>query len=95
MKRILAGLALAGIAASGLAQLAVADERFIPQGFAYRPGDDRLPPINSRRYKIISEADRRESEIYVQQKSQSDFEDYVIHNLQREQHPMRSGWRYY
>jgi len=95
MKRILAGLALAGITASGLAQLAVADERFIPQGFAYRPGDDRLPSINSRRYKIISEADRRESEIYVQQKSQSDFEDYVIHNLQREQHPMRSGWRYY
>jgi hypothetical protein len=74
---------------------AVADETFIPKGFLYRPGDTRMPAINSWRYKIITEADRRESEIYTSKKLESDFQDYMIHNLQREQNAPRAGWRYY
>ena len=99
MKRLFAGLLSLGVLAAAVSLSGTtavrADERFIPQGFSYRPGDVRLPPINSMRYKLLSEADRREAEIYTRQKGQSDFEDYLIHNRQREQHPLRPGWRYY
>ncbi len=94
MNKIVAIMVAAG-ALVALGAGASADERFIPKGFSYKPGDVYLPPINSRRYKVISEADRREAEIYTQDKLRSDHQDYLIHNLQREMHPPRNGWRYY
>ena len=94
MKKTIAIFAAAGALAL-LASSAGADERFIPKGFSYKPGDVYLPPINSRRYKVISEADRREAEIYTKDKQRSEQLDYMIHSLQRQQHPLRNGWRYY
>ncbi len=95
MMRKFAALALTGLFASGLAGLAQADERFIPQGFAYKPGKTRLPPINSRRYKIISEADRREAEIYVSKKVRADFNTFLLDSYERSQAGPRQGWRRY
>ncbi len=95
MKKLFAGLVLTGVIAAGFAGAAAADETFIPKGFLYKPGDTRMPAINSWRYKIITEADRRESEIYTSKKQESDFEDYMIHNMRREQNAPRKGWRYY
>jgi len=97
MNRMLTGLGAALVAAAVLmpAVAAQADERFVPQGFTYRPGDTKLPPINSPRYKIITEADLLESEIYVSKKQRSDFEDYIYRNQQRDMAPPRPGWRFY
>ena len=90
------GLALGAMAlVTALATTATADERFVPQGFTYRPGDTRLPDINSRRYRTISRADLLESQIYVSKKQRSDFEDYVYRNQQRDMAPPRPGWRFY
>jgi len=95
MRRKLAVIALAGLTMSGLASVARADEIFIPKGFLYRPGDTRLPPTNSRRYRIITEADRRESEIYASRKVQAEFESYLVNRYERNQSGPRQGWRRY
>ena len=95
MNRRIAALAMAGLFSIGMAAMAQADETFIPKGFLYRPGDTRLPPINSRRYKIISEADRREAEIYVSKKMQAEFNTYMLDRFERVQDAPRPGWRRY
>ncbi|WP_038037129.1 hypothetical protein [Thermopetrobacter sp. TC1] len=96
MKRLLVLVgAAASLIALGLAQEAMADEKFIPKGFSYRPGDTRLPPLNSQRYRIITRADELEARIYTSKKLRSDFEDYIYRNQQRDLSPPRPGWRYY
>jgi hypothetical protein len=97
MNRLLSGLGIMLMAGALAlpAGHARADEKFVPQGFSYRPGDTRLPPINSQRYRIISRADLLESEIYVSKKQRSDFEDYIYRNQQRDMAPPRPGWRFY
>ncbi len=95
MKRLFLLLAAGGALTTALAGVAAADETFIPKGFLYTPDDTRPPAINSERYRIITEADRREAEIYVSKKLRSDFEDYIIHNTERTQSAPRAGWRHY
>ena len=95
MKRMMAGvLAVLALAAAGAAT-ASADERFVPEGYAYAPDRTKLPPVNSPAYRVITEADRREAEIYTSKKLRADHEDWVIYNMQRELHPPRNGWRRY
>ena len=92
MKGLLATGALALMLASGVA---LADERFVPEGFSYTPGRTTLPPINSPAYKVIVEADRREAEIYTSKKLRADHDDWRIYNMEMDQQPPRNGWRRY
>jgi hypothetical protein len=95
MKRAIAGLLAVLALAAVAAETAMADERFVPEGYAYTPDRTKLPPVNSPAYKIIVEADRREAEIHTSKKLRADHEDWVIYNLQRVLHPPRNGWRRY
>ena len=92
MKRMMLAAAALLVLTTGLAH---ADERFVPKGYVYAPGHTKLPPVNSPAYKIIMEADRRESEIYTSKRLRADHEDWVIYNMEREQIPPRNGWRRY
>jgi len=94
MRKLLMIIAATGLLtlAAGMAQ---ADERFVPKGFLYTPENTQPPPIGSPAYRIITEADRRESEIYVSKKLRADFEDFMVHNLEKKADPMRNGWRRY
>ena len=94
MKKLIAG-GMAAMVILGLGGVAQADERFVPKGFSYTPENTELPPVNSPAYKVITEADQRESEIYVSQKLRADHEDFLIHNMELNQQPMRNGWRRY
>ncbi len=96
MKRKIANCtALLALGMAIMAGQALADERFVPKGFVYTPESTQLPPVNSPAYKIITEADRREAEIYTSKKLRADHEDWLIYNMQRDQQPMRDGWRRY
>ncbi len=95
MKRAIAGLLAIMALGATAANMALADERFVPEGYVYTPDNKKLPPLNSPAYRIITEADRREAEIYTSKKLRADHEDWLIYNMQREQHPPRNGWRRY
>ena len=92
MKRVMLAAGALLVLATGLAQ---ADERFVPKGYGYAPGHTQLPPVNSPAYKVIMEADRRESEIHTTKRLRADHEDWMIYNMEREQIPPRNGWRRY
>ncbi|GEM_PF-2451870 len=58
-------LALSALAVAAVLPAAVqATEQFIPKGFTYAPGDDRLPPLNSPQDRVDAGADVRETEIW-------------------------------
>ncbi len=95
MKRFLVMIAVAALPFLAGGEALQADERFVPKGHVYTPGSTELPPVNSRVYRMITEVDRRESEIYVSQKLRADFEDFMVHNMEMRQEPMRNGWRRY
>ncbi len=92
MKRMVVVVGALLVVATGLAQ---ADERFVPKGYGYAPGRTELPPVNSPAYKIIMETDRREAEIHTSKRLRADLEDWLIYNMEREQIPLRNGWRRY
>ena len=95
MKRAITGLLAILALGAAAASAALADERFVPEGYAYTPDARQLPPVNSPAYKVITEADRREAEIYTSKKLRADHEDWLIYNMQRDMHPRRNGWRRY
>lgn len=62
-KLALTGAIVTGAMVAGVDAPAMAAENFIPRGHAYGPGQERLPPLNSRRDRINAQADIREAEI--------------------------------
>jgi hypothetical protein len=72
---LLAALATLTLAVAGaLGGPLAAAEKFIPQGHAYAPYENGLPPLNSDRDRINAQTDIYESQIYQQQYQQRLFE---------------------
>jgi hypothetical protein len=57
--------------------MALAAENFIPQGHSYSPSNELLPPLNSREDQINRNTDLLETEIYVEQRQQKQFESQM------------------
>ncbi|MGI9413990.1 MAG: hypothetical protein ACR2PM_09990 [Hyphomicrobiales bacterium] len=62
-KIAISGAVVVGTSIAMLSAPVQAAENFIPRGHAYGPGQDYLPPLNSKRDRINAQADIREAEI--------------------------------
>lgn len=62
---VIVGLVAAGFAAQASFALAQdANKNKIPSGYTYSPYKQKLPSVNSRKYRITSQTDIYETEIY-------------------------------
>jgi hypothetical protein len=62
-------------------------EDFIPQGQAYGPGDDTLPPLNSRKDYINGRTDIYQTEIYRSHENLKMFDTEINRFIQHDLNP--------
>ncbi len=74
---------LTGFVSAGT--LSAQERMFVPKGHSYAPSSQRLPTINSGRYRYQSKADVFESEIYRVQRDRAilegEIQRHILHDL--------------
>jgi len=85
MPRGFIALGTAIVILAGTAGGALAEQKFVPQGHSYGPGNDKLPPLNSYQDRITGQTDIYQTEIYNYHRDkaiwQADMDRLIQHDF--------------